>query len=142
MIALKRIALLSVLLGWGLLGTATAGPGSQVRTVYEVWGKDARDVATATPENPDPGAWIRLGSSDTRAGAEQTIITLKRHGGFLYLHIRERLVGPERPGNGMVRVRVGGVKEIKPMPPAPALPRPKGTGVVQPPAKVLKNVIR
>lgn len=142
MIAPRRIAFLSVLLGLGVLGTAAAGPGSPVRTVYEVWGKDVRDVATATPENPNPGAWIRLASSDSRAGAEQALITIKRHGGFLYLHIRERLVGPDRPGDGMVRPRVGGVKEIKPKPPAPALPRPKGTGVVRPPVTVLPNVVR
>src|SRR3712207_2774665 len=88
MTALKRFAFLSVLLGLGLLGVAaapfpsveTAEPRPQGKLVYEVWGKDVRDMAEATPENEDPGAWILLGSSHSRAGAQQTLATIKRHG--------------------------------------------------------------
>jgi hypothetical protein len=158
MTVLKRFALLSVLLGSVLLGAAAwpfsvvaaAEPGPKWTTVYEVWGKDARDVATATPENPDPGAWILLGSSLSRAGAQQTIATITRHGGYVRLHIKETQVKPDprRVGvkektngnvlkpldDGMVQPKRP-IGEIKPKTPAPrVLPRPKGIDVVQPPA--------
>lgn len=142
MTALKRFVLLLVLFG----SITAASPTSLIaaadsKTVYEVWGKDVRDLKQATPENPDPGRWILLGSSDTRAGAEQTLVNITRHGGFVRLYIKETQVKIERfkekaIGNvqkpiddGLVQPKRP-IEEIKPKPPAPkAIPRPKGSAV-------------